>query len=77
MFLLLNLGGGINVVYHVHCCYVLVVYALFQCILSVQIKLYDHRQIQKGPVQSYEGNVNSHTRIELGVDPSERVVMSG
>ncbi|KAH6756886.1 hypothetical protein C2S53_006688, partial [Perilla frutescens var. hirtella] len=41
------------------------------------IKLYDHRLIQKGPVQSYEGNVNSHTRIELGVDPSEKVVMSG
>ncbi|KAL8513325.1 hypothetical protein ACS0TY_019507 [Phlomoides rotata] len=41
------------------------------------IRLYDHRQMQKGPVQSYEGNVNSHTRIELGVDPSERVVLSG
>ncbi|XP_057811982.1 uncharacterized protein LOC131026216 isoform X2 [Salvia miltiorrhiza] len=41
------------------------------------IKLYDHRLIQKGPVQSYEGSVNSHTRIELGVDPSEKVVMSG
>ncbi|KAI3455768.1 hypothetical protein Pfo_012431 [Paulownia fortunei] len=41
------------------------------------IKLYDHRLIQRGPVQSYEGHVNSHTRIELGVDPSEKVVMSG
>ncbi|KAL6561828.1 hypothetical protein OROGR_002835 [Orobanche gracilis] len=41
------------------------------------IKLYDHRMIQRGPVQCYEGNVNSHTRIELGVDPSEKVVMSG
>ncbi|KAL0363781.1 UNVERIFIED_CONTAM: hypothetical protein Scaly_1333300 [Sesamum calycinum] len=39
------------------------------------IKLYDHR-LTPGPVQSYEGNVNSHTRIELGIDPSEKVVMS-
>uniref|UniRef100_A0A5B7BJG7 Uncharacterized protein n=1 Tax=Davidia involucrata TaxID=16924 RepID=A0A5B7BJG7_DAVIN len=41
------------------------------------IKLYDHRLIQRGAVQSYEGNVNSHTRIQLGVDPSERIFMSG
>ncbi|KAL0352633.1 UNVERIFIED_CONTAM: hypothetical protein Sangu_0844600 [Sesamum angustifolium] len=41
------------------------------------IKLYDHRLTHRGPVQSYEGNVNSHTRIELGIDPSEKVVMSG
>lgn len=41
------------------------------------IKLYDQRLIQKGAVQSYEGNVNSHSRIQLGVDPSERFVMSG
>ncbi|KAK9268072.1 hypothetical protein L1049_010511 [Liquidambar formosana] len=41
------------------------------------IKLFDHRIIQRGPVQSYEGHVNSHTRIQLGVDPSERFVMSG
>ncbi|KAM7530330.1 hypothetical protein LguiB_033740 [Lonicera macranthoides] len=41
------------------------------------IKLYDQRLIQRGAVQSYEGNVNSHTRVQLGVDPSERFVMSG
>ncbi|XP_027089512.1 uncharacterized protein [Coffea arabica] len=41
------------------------------------IKLYDQRLIQKGAVQSYEGYVNSHTRIQLGVDPTERFVMSG
>ncbi|KAL3616635.1 hypothetical protein CASFOL_039029 [Castilleja foliolosa] len=41
------------------------------------IRLYDHRLTQRGPVQSYEGNVNSHTCIDLGVDPSEKVVMSG
>lgn len=41
------------------------------------MKLYDHRLIQRGAVQSYEGHVNSHTRIQLGVDPSERFVFSG
>ncbi|GMY35078.1 ddb1- and cul4-associated factor 4 [Fagus crenata] len=41
------------------------------------VKLYDHRLIQRGAVQSYEGHVNSHTRIQLGVDPSEKFVMSG
>lgn len=43
----------------------------------LQMKLYDHRLMHRGAVQSYEGNVNSHSRIELGVDPSEKVVMSG
>ncbi|KAL6349856.1 hypothetical protein AAG906_001743 [Vitis piasezkii] len=61
------------------------------CLLSLQLydqyflassmdgsmKLYDHRLIQRGAVQSYEGHVNSHTRIQLGVDPSERFVFSG
>ncbi|XP_047333319.1 uncharacterized protein LOC124936841 [Impatiens glandulifera] len=41
------------------------------------IRLYDHRLIDRGPVQSYEGNVNSHTRMQLAVDPYERVLMSG
>ncbi|CAN6684106.1 unnamed protein product [Malus baccata var. baccata] len=41
------------------------------------MKLYDQRLIQRGAVQSYEGLVNSHTRLQLGVDPSERFVMSG
>ncbi|XP_057972163.1 uncharacterized protein LOC131160472 [Malania oleifera] len=41
------------------------------------IKLYDHRLMKKGALQSYEGHVNSHTRMQLGVDPSERFVMSG
>ncbi|XP_059654087.1 uncharacterized protein LOC132300849 [Cornus florida] len=41
------------------------------------IKLYDHRLIQRGAVQSYDGNVNSHSRIQLGVDPSEKYFMSG
>ncbi|XP_014498760.1 uncharacterized protein LOC106759894 isoform X1 [Vigna radiata var. radiata] len=41
------------------------------------IRLYDHRLLQRGAVQSYEGHVNSHTRIQLGVDPTERFVTSG
>ncbi|KAK9156198.1 hypothetical protein Sjap_003678 [Stephania japonica] len=41
------------------------------------IKLYDRRMMQKGSVQSYEGHVNSHTRIQLGVDPAERFIISG
>lgn len=31
----------------------------------------------RGAIQSYEGNINSHSRIQLGVDPSETIVMSG
>lgn len=41
------------------------------------IKLYDHRMVQRGAIQCYEGNVNSHTHTQLGVDPSEQFVMSG
>ncbi|KAB2002243.1 hypothetical protein ES319_D11G053300v1 [Gossypium barbadense] len=41
------------------------------------MKLYDHRLTKRGAVQSYGGHVNSHTRIQLGVDQSERFVMSG
>ncbi|CAL0301560.1 unnamed protein product [Lupinus luteus] len=41
------------------------------------MKLYDRRLLQRGAVQSYEGHVNSHTRVQLGVDPAERFVMSG
>ncbi|KAL2474009.1 DDB1- and CUL4-associated factor 4 [Forsythia ovata] len=32
---------------------------------------------RRGPIQSYDGNINSHTRLELGVDPSEKFVLSG
>lgn len=28
-------------------------------------------------MQTYEGHVNSHTRLQLGVDPSERFFVSG
>ncbi|XP_068480836.1 uncharacterized protein [Phaseolus vulgaris] len=41
------------------------------------IRLYDHRLLQRGAVQCYDGHVNSHTRIQIGVDPAERFVMSG
>nr|XP_016515846.1 PREDICTED: uncharacterized protein LOC107832506 isoform X2 [Nicotiana tabacum] len=51
-----------------------------QCFLASSmdgsIKLYDHR-LMRGAIQSYEGNQNSHSRIQLGVDPSETIVMSG
>ncbi|KAK1285197.1 hypothetical protein QJS10_CPB20g00353 [Acorus calamus] len=40
------------------------------------INLYDLR-LQKGAVQSYRGHMNSHTHLQLGVDPSETFVMSG
>lgn len=32
---------------------------------------------KRGAVQSYEGHVNSHSRIQLGVDQSERFLMAG
>lgn len=41
------------------------------------INLYDHRLLKRGPVQSYEGHVNTHSHIQLGVDSSERFVLSG
>ncbi|CAI9090702.1 OLC1v1025527C1 [Oldenlandia corymbosa var. corymbosa] len=41
------------------------------------MKLYDQRLIQKGAVQSYDGNVNAHTHIQFGVDPLEEIVVSG
>ncbi|KAK3199187.1 hypothetical protein Dsin_022602 [Dipteronia sinensis] len=44
---------------------------------QTKVKLYDHRIINRGHVQSYEGHVNSRTRIQLGVHQSERFVMSG
>ncbi|XP_040381738.1 DDB1- and CUL4-associated factor 4 [Oryza brachyantha] len=41
------------------------------------IKLFDLRLIQKGPIQSYAGHVNSHTHLPLVVDPSETLLLSG
>ena len=45
--------------------------------MFVQVRLYDHRLIQRGAVQTYDGHANSHTRIQLGVDPTETFVASG
>ncbi|XP_050231926.1 uncharacterized protein LOC126680785 isoform X2 [Mercurialis annua] len=41
------------------------------------IKLYDHRMAKRGAIQSYEGHVNSHTRLQFGVDQTERFLMAG
>uniref|UniRef100_A0A0D9WUN5 Uncharacterized protein n=1 Tax=Leersia perrieri TaxID=77586 RepID=A0A0D9WUN5_9ORYZ len=41
------------------------------------IKLFDLRLIQKGPIQSYAGHVNTHTHLPVVVDPSETLLMSG
>ncbi|KAM0943753.1 putative transcription factor WD40-like family [Dioscorea sansibarensis] len=40
------------------------------------IQLFDCRLLQR-PVQSYMGHVNSHSHLQLGVDPSESFFMSG
>ncbi|EPS71804.1 hypothetical protein M569_02966 [Genlisea aurea] len=41
------------------------------------IRLYDYRCMERGPVQRYEGHVNSHSRMNLAVDGCEKVVASG
>ncbi|KAH9330258.1 hypothetical protein KI387_002366, partial [Taxus chinensis] len=41
------------------------------------IKLWDRRLVGKGAVQSYEDNINSHTMIQIGVDPTETLLASG
>ncbi|KAJ6846006.1 uncharacterized protein M6B38_278185 [Iris pallida] len=41
------------------------------------IKLFDRRLLQRGAVQSYEGHVNSHSNLQLGVNPSETLILSG
>lgn len=41
------------------------------------IKLFDRRFLQRGAIQSYEGHVNSHSHLQLGVNPSETLVLSG
>ncbi|KAH7659638.1 WD40-repeat-containing domain-containing protein [Dioscorea alata] len=40
------------------------------------IQLFDLRLLRR-PVQSYMGHVNSHSHLQLGVDPSESFFMSG
>ncbi|KAJ8478146.1 hypothetical protein OPV22_021873 [Ensete ventricosum] len=41
------------------------------------IELFDRRLLRRGSVQSYAGHVNSHTRLQLGVNPSETFLISG
>ncbi|KAG6493366.1 hypothetical protein ZIOFF_048349 [Zingiber officinale] len=45
--------------------------------LDGSINLYDRRLLKKGAVQSYAGHVNSYTHLQLGVNPSETLVVSG
>ena len=52
-------------------------YLLMMGSLSFHMRLYDLRLLQRGVVQCYEGHVNSHTHMQISVDPSERFVMSG
>ncbi|TKY72650.1 DDB1- and CUL4-associated factor 4 [Spatholobus suberectus] len=49
----------------------------FSSSMDGSMRLYDRRLLQRGAVQCYEGHVNSHTRIQIGVDPAERFIMSG
>ncbi|ONK65546.1 uncharacterized protein A4U43_C07F38210 [Asparagus officinalis] len=41
------------------------------------IKLFDRHLLQRGAIQSYEGHVNSHSHLQLGVNPSETLMISG
>ncbi|XP_078428693.1 transducin/WD40 repeat-like superfamily protein [Wolffia australiana] len=44
--------------------------------MNGSIELFDQRHLHR-PVQSYDGHINSHSHLELGVDPSETFVLSG
>lgn len=50
---------------------------LFLSFLPIQINLFDRRLLNKGAVQTYAGHVNSYTHLQLGVNPSETLVVSG
>uniref|UniRef100_A0A2P2KJD9 Uncharacterized protein MANES_03G071900 n=1 Tax=Rhizophora mucronata TaxID=61149 RepID=A0A2P2KJD9_RHIMU len=41
------------------------------------VKLYDHRMARRGAIQSYEGHVNSCSRLQFGVDQSGRFLVAG
>ncbi|KAJ4752801.1 DDB1-and CUL4-associated factor 4 [Rhynchospora pubera] len=41
------------------------------------IKLFDIRALRNGGVQSYEGHINSHSRLQLAVNPSETLLLTG
>lgn len=44
---------------------------------SKQIQHWDRRIVERGPIRSYTGQVNSHTVLQLGLDPTERLLISG
>ncbi|XP_031500661.1 uncharacterized protein LOC116264522 [Nymphaea colorata] len=39
--------------------------------------LFDSRLLQRGAVHHYEGHVNSHSRLHIGVDPTETFFLAG
>ncbi|PKA46689.1 Katanin p80 WD40 repeat-containing subunit B1 like [Apostasia shenzhenica] len=41
------------------------------------IKLFDLRLLHRGHIQSYDGHRNSHSHLQLGVNPSETFLLSG
>ncbi|CAM6082750.1 unnamed protein product [Calypogeia fissa] len=45
--------------------------------MNGDIQQWDRRIVERGSVRSYEGHVNSHTVLQLGLDPTERLLVSG
>jgi WD40 repeat protein len=45
--------------------------------MNGDIQQWDRRFVEKGAVRTYEGHCNSHTMLQLGVDPTERLFASG
>ncbi|KAG0615975.1 hypothetical protein M758_5G080700 [Ceratodon purpureus] len=41
------------------------------------IQQWDRRMVENGAVRTYEGHNNSHTMLQLGVDPTETLLVSG
>lgn len=49
----------------------------FGCLLLCQIQQWDRRMVEKGAVRTYEGHYNTHTTLQLGIDPTETFLISG
>lgn len=43
----------------------------------LQIHQWDRRMVENGAVRTYEGHNNTHTTLQLGVDPTETLLVSG
>jgi WD repeat-containing protein 21A len=41
------------------------------------IQQWDRRMVENGAVRTYEGHSNTHTSLQMGVDPSETFLVSG